>query len=474
MNDMRLSSTSVGDGTWAERGSIAAKAEVQLEAQASISKLIKGRDDHAEIAYYPGHALVAENLQKPSSGGWFFHVNVQEVQRTSEQKAAYQVGVAQVKNLLKQEFGGNVGKRFDHYCVVNNLNKETPLTVGQLKNFIHQESSKLDINNLAKYTEGKIIVGCEIEEKKEGKTESKIAVLLQEKPTSLQVLRRGNKERDAYRRGMEQVRNLLFEEFDSNAVERFDKEFAYRYSYGKPLSIGALKVFVEHEKELRTKGVFDITKVALSQNTLEDLKGKIAQQEGSIVGVSHTKMPQAPQKYWFPVLTSWFESRAEAEDLREAKQAGVIEARHMIEVALAGHYGKEKILASFDLKFVTGTTEAETSVKVELTVKTLTSFVDASIQARDDADSLWFQLNELETVTEDAIKKIALGYKNRIMSAMNDKVAEGAHLMEVALLLKSTASASNITTMVAKDVIIGGTLATLSPRERLVTLLLAH
>jgi len=278
-------------------------------------------------------------------------------------------------------------------------------------------------------------------------------------------------QKDAYRNGIENVRELLREKYDQNAVKRFDNHFSYRRWAGKPLTVRAFKVFIEKEEELR-QGSMNVSTEKQGVEKLEDLKEKLSaddQQDYRIIGGD--KVPSADKTdYWFPFLPikrSWFEFSANAEDEKKGREAGIDEAKK----ALLDLIPKEKettrkhIEHLFNARFA-----AKIQSKESLTVSELAVFIDDAIKIRSHENGICGVVYQVATSARDQEGDIAAAICNFLKGAYHAVgVAAGA-----AIVLDQERNTNDPIMGLAKGIAAGTLVANETDTEKILTAVTEH
>ncbi len=193
---------------------------------------------------------------------------------------------------------------------------------------------------------------------------------------------RTQSQQEAYHRGIMKVRELLRKEYDTNAVDRFDRYFSYRIWAKKPLTVRALKQFVDQENELRL-GEINISTLSGEASSLEELQQSFpsAKSEEGYHIIGGNKVPAPVKKaYFLWIQHSWFET-AEDEDRRKGREAGIEEAKNAILDLVSrdeNNLTRKHVKHLFDCHFA-----IKMDKKEALTVKELSTFIDAAIKIRD-------------------------------------------------------------------------------------------
>ena len=158
-----------------------------------------------------------------------------------------------------------------------------------------------------------------------------------------------------------------------------------------------MKEFIDQENEIRL-GEVNISTIATGANSLEALKGALPSKksEGGHHIIGGDKTPSPPQKtYFLSIKHSWFE-RAEDEDRRKGREAGVSEARKAISDLIPNETTKTHVEHLFNCHFATKIEKKET-----LTVKELSTFIDAAIQIRDSENGMLGRLYATARTAKD-------------------------------------------------------------------------
>lgn len=218
---------------------------------------------------------------------------------------------------------------------------------------------------------------------------------------------RSSSQKESYRQGIENVRALLREKYDNNAVERFDNHFAYRRWAGKPLTVGAFNVFIAKEEELR-QGSVNISTLGQNAKKLENLQGSLSadkqNQKDRIIGGSKTAVA-AKTDYAFPFLPiarSYFSFSANAKDVRKGHEQGIAEAREAILNLIVGNNNNQNQTTRIHVEHLFNCHFAAKIEKKEtLTVRELSTFVDDAIKMRDDENGIFSGLYRAVTTAKD-------------------------------------------------------------------------
>ncbi len=273
-------------------------------------------------------------------------------------------------------------------------------------------------------------------------------------------------QKEAYHRGIMQVRELLIGEYDKNAVERFDNYFSYRISAKKPLTVRALKEFVDQENELRL-GEVNISTIATRADSLEALKGALPSKksEGGHHIIGGNKIPSPPQKtYFLSIKHSWFE-RAEDADRRQGREAGVSEARTAISDLIQDPTTKTHVEHSFDWYFSEKTKKGEL-----LTVKELSSFIDKAIKIRDNENGMLGGLYSTAHTARDSGADVGAAVINFLKSSYHAiGIAAGA-----AVVLDQERNTNDPIMGLAKGIASGAVVASENDTERILTAIAEH
>ncbi|MBM3856571.1 MAG: hypothetical protein FJ390_01245 [Verrucomicrobia bacterium] len=268
---------------------------------------------------------------------------------------------------------------------------------------------------------------------------------------------------DAYRNGIENVRELLLQKYDQNAVARFDNHFAYRRWAGKPLTVRAFKVFIAKEEELR-QGSVNISTEKSAVRNLEGLKEKLSMDKKEWRVIGGSKVPSAAKTaYSFPILPikrSWFEFSADAEDLKTGREAGISEAKTAILNLIPNETTKKHVDHLFDCHFA-----EKIKSKEPLTVKELSSFIDAAIKIRNSENGMLGGLYSAVRTANDNGQDAGQAVYNFFKTAYHDLgLAAGA-----AVVLDQERNANDPIMGLIKGVAAGTLVASESDTERILT-----
>jgi len=273
---------------------------------------------------------------------------------------------------------------------------------------------------------------------------------------------------DAYRNGIENVRELLLQKYDQNAVARFDNHFAYRRWAGKPLTVRAFKVFIAKEEELR-QGSVNISTEKSAVRNLEELKEKLPMDKKEWRVIGGSKVPSAAKTaYRFPILPikrSWFEFSADAEDLKTGCDAGIDEAKTAILDLIPNETTKKHVEHLFMWTFAEKIKKQET-----LTVHELSSFIDKAIQTRDHESGMLGELYSVANSAKDSgqdARQAVLNFLKTTYHAIG--VAAGA-----AVVLDEERSTNDPITALVKGLAAGTLVATESDTEKILTAVTEH
>lgn len=292
-------------------------------------------------------------------------------------------------------------------------------------------------------------------------------------PFSLQrayrAAKRTQTEKDAYLRGMMNVRKLLIDKYDQNAVDRFDKHFAYRISVKKPLTVRALEAFLDEEDNLRsgTVNVSNIGAGLTTKSKLEELKIALQprglRDQRLIIGGGKTE--KAYQVSFFSIRSSWFESAANAEDVRKGDAAGISEARAIILGLIPNPTTQKHVEHLFNCHFA-----AKIEKKETLTVKELSTFIDAAIQIRDSENGMLGGLYSAARTAKDNGKDVGTAVYGFLKSTYHALgLAAGA-----AVVLDQERNTNDPIMGLIKGLAAGTLVATEDDTERILTLAAEH
>lgn len=295
-----------------------------------------------------------------------------------------------------------------------------------------------------------------------------------QKPTSLQkvyrAMTRDAEQREIYRRGIDQVRTLLLKKYDQSAVDRFDKHFSYRMWAGKPLTVRALKAFMEQEDVLREGGV-NISTLGATAKNLEELKEGLPteheKRDYRIIGGG--KVPSAPKTdYSFPILPikrSWFETAANTEDLKKGREAGVEEAKKAILDLIPNETTKKHVEHLFNCHFATKIEKKEI-----LTVEQLSGFIDDAIKMRNNENKMLGGFYSAITTAKNAGEDIV----NAAIKFFQEAYHEAGIVAGAAVVANAEAGVNDPITALAKVIAAGTLIAAENDTERIGTALMEH
>lgn len=273
-------------------------------------------------------------------------------------------------------------------------------------------------------------------------------------------------QKEAYHRGIMQVRDLLIQEYDDNAAERFNNYFSYRIWAKKPLTVRALKEFIDQENELRL-GEVNISTIATKAGSLEDLKRELPSKksEGGHHIIGGDKVPSPPEKtYFLSIKHSWFE-RAEDADRRKGREAGVSEARTAILDLIQDPTTKSHVEHLFDSHFAVKIEKKET-----LTVKELSTFIDAAIKIRDSENGMLGGLYSAARTAKDSGEDVSAAVYKFFKTAYHDLgLAAGA-----AVVLDQERNTNDPIMGLIKGLAAGTLVASENDTERILTLAAEH
>lgn len=283
-----------------------------------------------------------------------------------------------------------------------------------------------------------------------------------------------SEERNANRDGMKEVKKFLLTKYDTFAVERFDKHFAWREYTGKPLTVRALKVFLVDE-EKRSKASFPLPPLSDHLKSLENLENSLPQSHNNPLDANNDRRnisaPKSDEKdevhplkersFVMAIYDSSFSSAADAQAIRDANKAGIQAVKEEIMKVLSNEREKKAVEAIFNQSF-----ESKIEKGEPLTVAELRSILDQAIKERNDADSIISRVmklghEKLEQVSADistffsniglgletaAVAKVAIDADNPIVGAIEaaattaalaaeDKVSPLAAIITASLLL---------------------------------------
>jgi hypothetical protein len=326
-----------------------------------------------------------------------------------------------------------------------------------------------------------------------------------------------NKEdREAYREGIQKVSQWIEEHYDSNAQDRFNTHFLYRYETGRPLTVGDLKIFLNEEDALR-KNTFNIKKLNTASSLEEINKILSAEKKNNsrVIGGKEKSTVKLERKTWnFPIkppvvftaIRSYWTSQSNKEDADAGIRDGVRDAQ---ELFLKDSLLKDNrsALKEIEKLFILNTndknqvndqkitqaqkrltnardkiaTQADLSVQ-SLTIEKLKEIDSQSIQIRNDANTLLGQVINLKEQTADAlhnkITQIVEDFEHALKTAnkgFDENVIEPInHMLELSLFAQDLKLSSSLVQLGAMAVTGTVTLATLqlfTPKKRLISLL---
>lgn len=287
---------------------------------------------------------------------------------------------------------------------------------------------------------------------------------------SYRALSRTHVQQEKYRAGIENIRVLVNEKYDQNAVERFDNHFAYRRWAGKPLTIRAFKVFIRKENELR-QGSENISTISTQVKNLEELKARLpTEKEKSdyrIIGGS--KVPSADKTdYAFPFLPierSWFEFSTNAEDKKKGRESGIEESKKAILGLIEKPITKQHVEHLFSATFA-----AKIKSKEPLTVKELSSFIDNAIKIRTNEERIFGGLYAAVTTVGNNVQDIGDAAYNFFKDTYhNVGIAAGA-----AVVLEQERQTNDPIMGLAKGLAAGTLVAAETDTQRILTALAQH
>ncbi|MBX9576937.1 MAG: hypothetical protein K2W97_00500 [Chthoniobacterales bacterium] len=291
------------------------------------------------------------------------------------------------------------------------------------------------------------------------------------------AMMRNQTQRDGYRRGIENVKSLLLDKYDQNAVDRFDKHFSYRMWSGKPLTVRALENFIDEEDDFRRE-TLNISNVEENKKpaTLEGLKTELGGAGSSrdsrlVIGGSKEKASPREQKRevtpFFPIVRSWFESAANVEDIRKGDADGIAGSLKMILDLLPKDetHMREHVENLFNISFAD-----QLKTGKPLKVKDLSSFVDKAIQIRNAESGVLGPLRILmEEVSEEGAD----------VAAVVGKFVKGSYhalgvLAGASIILDQTRNTSDPIALVLKGIFSTGVVASETDTQRILTAAMLH
>ncbi|MCF7729088.1 MAG: hypothetical protein K9M81_01830 [Chthoniobacterales bacterium] len=326
-----------------------------------------------------------------------------------------------------------------------------------------------------------------------------------------------NKEdRDAYREGIQKVSQWIEEHYDSNAQDRFNTHFLYRYETGRPLTVGDLKIFLKEEDKLR-ENTFNIKKLntASSLEEINKILSAEKKEDSRVIGGKEKSTVKLERKTWsFPIkppvvftaVRSYWTSQSNKEDADAGIKDGVRDAQELILKdsllkdnisALNGienlfipctnnkdQENNQKIIKAEErLKNAKNKIDTQAGLNVQsLTIEQLKKIVSQSIQIRNDANTLLGKVINLKEQTADAlhgtITQIVEDFE-RALRASNKGFDESViepinHMLELSLFAQDLKLSSSLVQLGAMAVTGTVTLATLqlfTPKKRLISLL---
>ena len=293
-------------------------------------------------------------------------------------------------------------------------------------------------------------------------------------PSSLRkayrAMSRTQDQQENYRQGIRNVRKMLREKYDQNAVDRFDKHFCYRMWAGKPLTVRALKVFIEQEDDLRQGGV-NVSTLAVGAESLEQLREKLpaedAKRDYRIIGGG--KVPSvAKTDYNFPVLPitrSWFAATADNEDEKRGREEGIDQARKAILDLIENRTTQKHVEHLFNCHFA-----AKIEKKETLTVKELSSFIDDAVKIRNNENGMLGGLYSAAHTAQESGDDVTQAVYKFLKNAYHDLgLAAGA-----AVVLDQERNTNDPIMGLAKGLAAGALVASQNDTERILTAAAAH
>ncbi len=293
-------------------------------------------------------------------------------------------------------------------------------------------------------------------------------------PSSLRkayrAMSRTQDQQENYRQGIRNVRSMLLEKYDQNAVDRFDKHFCYRMWAGKPLTVRAIKVFIEQEDDLRQGGV-NVSTLAVGAKSLEKLREKLpaedAKRDYRIIGGG--KVPSAAKTdYNFPVLPitrSWFTATADNEDEKRGREEGIDQARKAILSLIKDPTTQQHVEHLFKARFA-----AKIKSKETLTVTELSVFIDDAVKIRENENGMLGGLYSAARTAQDSGEDVTQAVYKFLKSAYHDLgLAAGA-----AVVLDQERNTNDPIMGLAKGFAAGALVASENDTERILTAAAEH
>lgn len=293
-------------------------------------------------------------------------------------------------------------------------------------------------------------------------------------PSSLRkayrAMSRTQDQQEHYRQGIRNVRSMLLEKYDQNAVDRFDKHFCYRMWAGKPLTVRALKVFIEQEDDLRQGGV-NVSTLAVGAESLEQLRERLSAEDAKrdyrIIGGG--KVPSAAKTdYSFPFLPitrSWFAATADNEDEKRGREEGIDQARKAILSLIKDPTTQQHVEHLFKARFA-----AKIKSKETLTVTEISGFIDDAINIRNQENGLCGVVYQVANSAKDAGEDTANAVYNFLKGTYHAVgIAAGA-----AVVLDQERNTNDPIMGLAKGLAAGTLVATENDSQRILTALAEH